>query len=296
MKRRLFIRDGYSRWGRSLAETARRRGWEARIVAREADLEPGGFGFIRLHPSPDRLERDRRLAEAMARRLAMVQDAAQIEVYEDKLAQARRWGAWMPETWIFDSEAQALMFAEKAGLPLISKAAQGASSHNVRLLETRHDLRAHIWQAFGPGIPLRLYQGRRGLQKGYVLLQRFVPHEVTYRVNAVGRQRAVFFRRCFPHRPMAQTGNVSPAYGPEEAPAGLLDFAESFFQEAATRWCALDILHDKEAATWRLLETSLAWPHPSPGDCNNGRFWPSGKRWEEMWDVLLDELEAGVWV
>lgn len=225
----------------------------------------------------------------------MVQDSAQVEVYDHKRRQARLWGCWMPETWILEDVSQALAFAEVAFFPLISKADVGASSQNVRLIEDRANLIAHIQQAFGSGIVVKHCSNdrARGLQQGYLILQRFIPHEVTYRVNAVGRQRAVFFRRCYSDRPMAQTGNVTPAYRLEDVPAGLLDFANRFFREAGTQWCAADILRDGEG--WRLLETSLAWPHPSPADCNNAGFFPSGRRWVDMWDVLLDEIEAGVW-
>lgn len=290
---RLYILDRYSRWGRVLRGQAHARGVEALRVTGPEAIKGPGYGFVRLHPRPGLLRQDRKTAARMGRALAMVQDEAQLAVYEDKRAQARRWSAWMPDTWIFEDERAALQFAERCDLPLISKADVGASSQNVRLIESRHDLKAHIWQAFGPGLRVRHYSRVSGLQRGYVLLQRFIPHEVTYRVNAIGRQRACFFRRCYPDRPMAQTGNTTPAYGPGEAPAGLLDFAEQVFEAIGTRWCALDILQDGDR--WRLLETSLAWPHPSPGDCNNGRFWPSGARWEDMWDVLLDEIEAGAW-
>lgn len=292
---RLYVADRYSRWGRRLAEAARGRGWRARLISDSRDIDGPGYGFIRLHPAAGKLEADRKLAQDMRRRgLAMIQDEGQVAVYEDKCRQARQWGGWMPRTEVFEDMGLALDRAIEMGLPLISKAAEGASSYNVRLIEDRRNLEAHIRQAFGGGIPIRGYTRKPEVQRGYVLLQTFVPHDVTYRVNAVGRQRAVFFRRCYPDRPMAQTGNVEPAFSRDDVPEGLLEFADSFFQEAATRWCALDILHDKEAAAWRLLETSLAWPHPSPGRCNDGRFWLSGKRWEEMWDVLLDEIEAGV--
>jgi hypothetical protein len=81
----------------------------------------------------------------------------------------------------------------------------------------------------------------------------------------------------------------------------LLQYAGAVFAALETRWCAIDVLRDGDR--WRLLETSLAWPWPSPGDCDNGVFFieqddafvPSGRRWIDMMDVLLDEAEADVW-
>lgn len=293
MNRRIYIRDRYSRWGERLAAAATARGWEAALITRVREITRPGYGFIRLHPNPPLLDSDFKVARVMQKHLRMVQDNGQIAAYEDKVFQAQAWARWLPDTWYFTEEDYARQFAHDCDLPLISKAREGASSRNVRLIETRADLEEHIRQAFGAGIETSLYKGATWIQRGYVLLQRFIPHRITYRINAVGRERAAFFRYCYPDRPMAQTGNVAPAYGPEDCPAGLLDFADRFFQDVGTRWCAADILRDGDE--WRLLEASLAWPHPSPGDCDNGRFWPGGKRWANMWDVLIDELEAGVW-
>ena len=284
---RIFIRDVRSPWGKRLAHTARRRRWSVRIAG---EVDADGFGFIRLHSNPEKIGKDREIAAAMAKRLVMVQDATQIAVYDDKVAQARLWPEWMPETWIYESRDAAMGYA--GDFPVISKAAVGASSQNVRLIENRQSLEDHINLAFGEGITVRhgSGDGYKSFQRGYVLLQRFIPHDTTYRVNAIGGQRAVFLRSCYPDRPMAQTGNVCPSYDP---PADLMEFAEAFFQQSGTKWCALDILKDGDG--WRLLETSLAWPHPSPGECNNAPFFPNGRKWIDMWDVLLDELESGAW-
>lgn len=228
----------------------------------------------------------------MLARLSMVQDEAQILAYDDKCEQYRRWGRWMPPTWLFEDLEAALDFAETAQFPLVSKAAVGASSQNIRIFEFKDALVSHLRQVFGFGVLVRHGSGDgcRTKQKGYALLQAFVPHEVTYRVNVIGRQRVVFHRFCYPDRPMAQTGNVKPVYRLGRLEEDLLAYAEGFVKETGTRWCALDILRD--GTDWKLLETSLAWPHPSPGDCNNGTFFPSGRKWIDMWGVLLDEMET----
>ncbi len=56
-----------------------------------------------------------------------------------------------------------------------------------------------------------------------------------------------------------------------------------------TKWCALDILRDHEKDQLVCLETSLGWPWPGVG----GGVWTNGEPWENMFDVLLDEIEAG---
>lgn len=296
-----YIRDGRRRWDDALTAVAGRRGYRPKIISKVEQIDSPGYGFIRPHTNPGILKRDRLLGREMHERLTMIQDLGQIEVYDNKRAQIRRWSHWMPETWVFRSYGGAMDFLETAPFPLISKADVGASSRNVRFLDGPADAEAHLRQIFTGGIPVNHCAAPLksfSLQKDYVILQRFIPHEITYRVNAIGRQRAVFFRSCYADRPMAQTGNTTPAYGMDSTVADLLVFAEGIFEELGTKWCALDILRD--GGGWKLLETSLAWPWPSPGDCNSAAFFgmnceSSKRRWIDMFDVMFDEIEAGAW-
>lgn len=287
---KLYALDPYQAWAEAAIKAAQARGWQAKQILRGEDAGDEGYGFIRLSMYPSILAQNRRDYDAMAARLTMVQDRQQIEVYEHKSEQWRRWGAWMPDTWRFEHEAEALAFVAGADYPLVSKADQGASSVNVRILANRREAERHVTQAFGAGFQLQKSQ----LQRGYVLLQRFIPHKVTYRVNALGDARAVFFRYCYKDRPVAQTGNVEPAFEMTAEVESLIDFADRFFAHAGTKWCAIDVLRDGDG--WKLLETSEGWPWPSPGRCNEGTIFRSkGRKWIEMFDVMLDEIERGAW-
>lgn len=287
---KFWVLDPYRTWGRALVDAANRRGHEARPIRRGSEVDGEGIGFIRLSMEPDELERNRQDYAAMARRLTMIQDATQVRLYERKSEQFSEWGEWMPPTWWFAHREAALGFLALADYPLVSKADTGASSVNVRILKNRTAAEAHVDQVFGAGV--KIDRGRR--QRGYVLLQRFIPHEITYRVNAIGDCRAVFFRRCYPDRPVAQTGNVEPAFEMTDEVESLIDFADRFFAHAQTKWCAIDVLKDGDQ--WRLLETSEGWPWPSPGRCNEGTIFRSrNRKWLEMFEALLDEIERGAW-
>jgi len=228
--------------------------------------------------------------------LTMIQDDAQIELYEDKSGQFDRWAEWMPATWFFMDEGAAQAFIASAEFPLVSKADVGASSINVRILKTLDEAQRHVAKLFGDGI--WVHHGAncpQTKQKDYVLLQRFIPHKITYRVNAIGDARAVFYRYCYPDRPVAQTGNVEPAFDMTDELDSLLEYSDRVFAAIGSKWCALDILKDVDGS-WKLLETSLAWPWPSPGECNRGTIFRSkGRKWIEMFDVMFDELERGAW-
>lgn len=292
-----FILDERDIWHEAACAAADRHGYAARRIFSGDRVCVPGVAFVRPHADWRKLPANRDDYAAMAAAgLTMIQDAEHVRLYEDKSGQFAKWPEWMPDTWRFTDLDAALAFVAQADYPLVSKADVGASSVNVRILKDRAEAALHIQRLFvGPGIWVHHgAQCPQTRQTGYALLQRFIPHSTTYRVNAIGEARAVFFRYCYPDRPVAQTGNVEPAFVMTDELESLLDYSDRFFAHAGTRWCALDILKDGDQ--WRLLETSLAWPWPSPGRCNEGAIFRSGgKVWLEMFDVMFDQLEAGAW-
>lgn len=299
MDKRLTVLDERNVWHGPMREAARRRGYDTARILRghEARDRPGGLGFLRPHAIPQVLEQNVNDYAEMAEHLTMVQDLSQVEVYEDKSAQFWRWSEWMPPTWRFENRAAALEFVQNYGAPLVSKADVGASSYNVRILSTRAEQVTHVREVFGRGVQVNHCAGGPGgknvlsMQRGYVLLQQYIPHDTTIRVNVVGRCFATFLRYNAPGTHTAQTGNVDGLTEPHPAALRALVIANAI----GTKWCAFDFLQDA-AGDYKLLETSLAWPWPSPGNCMEARFFgPTERRWAELWDLMLDEYEAGVW-
>lgn len=298
------ILDERGNWHGPSMEAARARGYDVKRIFRGGEAaDRTGLGFLRPHAIPAILDRNHLDWWEMADRLIMVQDNAQVEVYDDKSAQFWRWAKWMPQTWRYDNVEHALNFARHFpvdGQWIVSKADVGASSKNVRILRTRKELIDHVRLLFGRGIEVDHCAGGRGAehaksrQRGYVLLQEYIPHGITWRVNIVGRCRAIFKRYNAPGTHTAQTGNVDGVTALDETTESLLEYADRVFSAIDTRWCALDIL--RKGDHWVLLETSLAWPWPSPGNCMEARFFgPTERKWAEIWDLMLDEYEAGVW-
>jgi hypothetical protein len=302
---RLYVLDERRIWYGPLIQAAIARGYDARRIRRGSEAPGPGFGFIRVHADPEVLKQNYDDDAAMRACLTMVQDRAQVEVYERKSEQFWRWGRFMPRTWRIEDREAALELLRNDHLyetpkVLVSKADVGASSMNVRVLKTRAEQVSHIKHLFGRGVLVNHGAGGPGgrnvtsMQRGYVLLQEFIPHTVTWRVNVIGRRFAIFKRFCYPDRPVAQTGNVEPVMKLDAETESLLEYAGMVAAEIGTRWCALDIL--KAGDRWQLLETSLAWPWPSPGECMKAPFFGETTRtWEAMWELLLDEIEAGVW-
>jgi len=284
---RLSVLDARAVWHGPLIGAATARGWDARRIFDASDAEAGGYGFIRPHAVPHVLLEHQAIDAELRGSLTMVQDRAQVAAYENKTEQWRRWGHLMPDTWLV-TDRNAIPDCD---FPIVSKANEGASSVNIRILRDRAALDQHADSVFGAGVAVNCCaDGASTVQRGYLLLQRYIPHDITFRVNAVGRRLVGFERRNYPDRPVAQTGNVSPMMVPDES---LLDYARMVAATISSKWVALDILRD--GAGWKLLETSLAWPWPSPGACAQAPFFGTRRTWSELWDVLIDELEAGVW-
>lgn len=283
-------------WHRPMIQAAKEFGYAGRRIRRGEEMPQGSLGFIRPHADPAVLRINQMDYLTMCARGEVLQDAGQMTCYENKTLQFERWGHWMPPTWAFTSLETALAAIGELPFPIVSKANEGASSYNVRIIETPDALRAHIEDVFAGRVMVNPCSsgGRSFKQSGYVLLQEFIPHEVTWRVNAIGNARGIFKRRNYPDRPVAQTGNTDPVKTLDSLMEALLDYADRVFADIKSKWCALDILH-VGGTEFKLLETSLAWPWPSPGDCNAATLFRSPYIWIDMWRCMFQQYAEGAW-
>jgi glutathione synthase/RimK-type ligase-like ATP-grasp enzyme len=290
---KFYILDERDVWHEHIAKAARKAGYEPqRIKCGDPITEPGR-GFIRPHATPEVL----RANQAYYRRTATwavcwVQDLHQVLLYENKPLQDYKWGRLMPETFFTSSKPTAHQILQQHySFPLVSKAAEGASSKNVRILHDIDELSDHIDQIWSKrGLRICYCDGGAGkastygYQKGYLYLQEFIPHDRTYRVNVIGNGRAVFERYNYKDKPVAQTGNVRPWMGVERP--DVLEFADEVAERIGTKWAALDILERPEGG-FVLLETSLAWPW-KPTEFADVPIFRTGYKWGELWDCMFD--------
>lgn len=95
-------------------------------------------------------------------------------------------------------------------------------------------------------------------------------------------------------RPMASgSGRLTPikvATAGEDILAALA-YADEFFRTENMPWCGIDIVRD--ATRHYVLETTVSWTMHGYYECE---FFgdEQGRTGEKVWDVLLDEIEAGV--
>lgn len=288
---KLYVLDPVHRWDVHIAAAGKRNGVDVRLTDRVPDAPAGeSTGFVRLPLRDPGLSRARRVYHTMAARMPMVQDKAIIDTYEDKAAQYLRWGDWMPATALVYTPADAWRAVEQYGYPVIFKADTGAASTNVFKADDEASAARVIEAVFSRG--LALYDGRR--QCGHILAQEYVPHDVTWRVIAIGRARTVHKRHSATSG-ISEGLNNTPIIRMDDEVESLLAYSDAFFAHVGTQFCALDVLRHGDA--WVLLETSEGWPWPHLDDhTNDAAMFRArlGATRRQMWDVLMDELKAGV--
>lgn len=284
-------------WGREVSRAALLRGHEAPMFKTAKEVTGGGYIFARRRQFPPLFDQDDRMHWELWRRhnLQWIQDSMQWGLYEDKIAQFRHFGQFMPATFVKTNpvEAQSLLSSGVLKFPFVSKSAFGSASHNVRLIQSKNEALAEIDAVFSDGVEASRGPGDSVRQKGYVLWQDFVPHEETWRVTAVGSRRHVYKRFCYPDRPVAAPASVI-ATQPVEMSAeveSLLDFSNRFFAYAGTKWCAIDVL--KDGPRWRILEMSLAWARGDDA-AGNAKFYGTDFSLLTQHDLLIREVEDGV--
>lgn len=302
--KKIWVLDERNVWWDDLESTGREYGYKATRIYNGHEAGDEGVGFIRTHALPNVLKKNQNEDDpAMREHLLMIQDRAQVEVYENKTEQWRRWGQWYPPTWHFTDKDEAIEFVRQYDGKLVSKADVGASSKNVRWLTSAAAAEEHVRKIFEEGIEVLHCGGTPGGHKGpgvsiqndYVLLQKGIDHDRTWRVNIIGDCMAVFMRYCYKDKMVAQTGNTDPVVKMTPQVESLLEYARQVNQDVQSKWVALDILQDGD--DWRLIETSLAWPAGSrtAGGCDVSKIWGSDYDWSGIWNVMYEELERGAW-
>lgn len=285
---RLWIYRDRSRWCDALASVAIARGHDARTFA-DPRVPDRGAVFARIHHHPTSRLRDKAAMAHLAVNpdLHLVPGYRSAVLYDDKAEQVRQLARWMPRTEIAYSMEDAEIAVRRLGLPLISKCAEGAGSHNVRLIETAAAAMDEARQAFGAGIAV--HYGQR--QQGYVLWQQFCArNSYDYRVIAIGTERMILRRGNRDDRPMASGSNREvPIEWPDREASDVMSFADSFFAAEAMTWCGIDVVRDHASGRWVVLECTTGWPL---SNMPAHRF-VSGRSGADFWSVAMEQMEAG---
>lgn len=288
----------HGRWAELLHAEALRQGVEAYLFTKPDDrMRKGDYVFMRIPQWQPELDHGKAVASHLhARGLILIPDYFTCVSYEDKEIQTIAYGDWMPQTYLLRRDwtvREAVTTADGLGYPFISKSREASSSVNVRLITSQEDAVREYELAMGEGIVTKIGKGRTGLQKDYLIWQKFCknnPGDLRACIN--GRHLLLLERDNRPGAPFASgSGKNRPVNNPTEFQHGALAKAQEFFSFHGLKWNGIDLVFDYDTQEWKVLETTLGWSQSAYADCEYfGTQW----RGEDIWKVLLHEIQEGV--
>jgi hypothetical protein len=291
---KLWCYNDAHNWGVQLASVAQSRGHDVHVFDNPRQPDDGlVFMHMQHHPQVRLLHKRSMEIMSMNPSLTLIPDIRAATLFDDKIRQVVELSRWMPRTSVFYTPTSARKWIERQPkMPFISKSSEGASSQGVRLVLNYEDARNEIRMAFSDiGITTRYQQ----TQRGYLLWQEFIEGCTSdLRVIAIGGQRIML------HRGNRKDSHITPGTGNlinvrhlDEDVANALKYANQIFAEQDTRWGCLDLLRLPDGK-WTMIETTVSWT--LHGFYESGFFrdgQPTGKCGDKIWDVLVDEIEAG---
>lgn len=246
--------------------------WHDQIIAYKPDffvLKPPGETFKYKHLYDERL-----YAINQVMGYQTFPSFKEVFIYENKRMLANFLKAAqipMPETHIFYDKSEALAFSKSTIFPIVGKTGIGASGTGVKIMRTKKELERYIHTAFGKGIRRRLGPNKntgnisswskkayanprffwrkikkyleiyKDAQKGFVILQEYVPHDFEWRIVKIGES-------WFGHQKVKIGDKASGSKGINyiAPPFELLDFCKNICDLQGFNSMAIDIFEHPE--------------------------------------------------
>lgn len=215
----------------------------------------------------------------------------EIRIYESK----RFFAYWAqanniphPKTSVFYSKKEVLNFIKNVKFPVVAKLNIGASGNGIEIIKSKHQLNNYVNSAFSTGLAartgpklkkgkliFRIYQKitnpkelinkvktykevSSDKQKGYLILQEFVPHEFEWRVVRIGDS-------FFAHKKIVSgqkaSGSLIKKY--DSPPLALLDFVKEVTDKHQFYSQAVDIF-EKPDGTYLINEMQCIFGQSDP--------------------------------
>ena len=176
-----------------------------------------------------------------------------------------------PNTFVFYFKKEALEFLLRTNYPLVGKSSNGAGGTGVKILKNYKDAKKYVQRAFsdkgltkksGPNfktgnIPKRVLKKLANIkearekiksyidiasdaQKGFVILQEYVPHDFEWRSVRIGDS-------YFAHKKIKQGDMASGTKGIDyiNPPEALLDFTKKICEENNFNFMAIDLFENQ---------------------------------------------------
>jgi len=263
-------------WGKRLLEAAKKRGVRVSMFKSPYAVPTGSLVFIRM----DQQGSMRRVSKTVARKLAergcvMFPSKRECDWYDDKIAQIPALQKWLPPTISTTDYAEAMMWAEKNGVPFVSKLSHGASSANVRLIESMEEA------------------DRVATRQKYVYWQKLIPTEYDIRVTIIGDYLFGLkrYNRDGDFR-ASGSGNFEHLDFTDAESKKAARLALKAAKELGINWVAFDVVFD--GAKPVILEMSSSWHWQSNADIPlfTHSFEATDKTGADSMNILVDIMKG----
>ena len=164
-----------------------------------------------------------------------------LKTYDDKVSELffmEKHNYLHPPTLFTRDYFEALDYSKDCKLPIISKAYDGASGDNIRLIKDRGKLIQHVDKAFSEAGIKTHFDGK--VQKNYVFLQEYIPCDKDMKIIVIGDEVALSYWRQgtrWKHN-ITNGGKICLDPIPEEAKK----MAIQITKDLNYNWCGLDFI------------------------------------------------------
>jgi len=299
-KKIIYAYDDTKKWGRQLVETCKKQGIKAKLFKKTWSVpnRKGVVVFFRMRNIPECMEKDKKFAKKLAGKdkILMIPRINEACLYDNKVAQAKLFKKWMPETFYVTSKEEAEEILSKLNYPFISKAKQGSGSANVRLIKNKKEAHREIYLAFtGDGIPCS-YKIK---QENYLLWQEFMPNNsYDWRIYLIANKYSYISKRANRENiPFASGSGVSDKIVElSSVTRQLLDFTYEFSKANNFSFLAVDIVRNKQNH-FVILEASCAWAKKKKRsrffELKEGEWQPMEYFSDNMFDIIVRAINKG---
>jgi glutathione synthase/RimK-type ligase-like ATP-grasp enzyme len=281
-------------WGRKAHEAAIEKKYPSKLfTVKSPEMKSGDLCFMRIPQWEPELTDGKMLAQELRMNgLILIPDLFTCKSYEDKIIQTLKYSKWMPKTFILNDMNHPEELFSELGFPFISKSREASASVNIRMIRDKKQAMQEFKDVMSKGIAIKVGKGRTGLQKGYVIWQKFCAgNTCDYRVIITGRHMMMLQRDCRKDLPFASGSGVNrPINLPSKFEEGALEKSREFFNAFDLKWCGIDLVYDYEESEWKILETTLGWSFDSYLNC---RYFDTRYTGKDMFHLLIDEIKDG---
>lgn len=278
-----FFRDEDG-WGLGLYVSALNKGVDAYLFDDDeslAGIPDDCVLFVRMSHKPAFRERYKNRIETWSRLHKTVPGLLMGKLYDDKIKQHDKLGAYMPPSHVVSNEEEAYTAMRWLQMPFVAKSYSGAGSKGVRLITSSEEAMRDLEQ--------------RKKEEGAFIWQRFCKDNAhDFRCLIVGKERLWIKRINRENVPFASgSGNIVPL-SPREVPRMMAEWVERFiidqqkegciFADTPMPFAGVDLIYMDGKPV--MTEITTSWTLP-------GYFkatWQDGRKGHAFFDIVVEQL------